>query len=228
MTVQELAARNRAAKLAQLDRLRPAYHTAKAAEDAIYSARKDAKGLRSGHELMSKLKFIPGFFPTPADVVSRMIESADLFPGCVVLEPSAGKGNIALEVLKRGAHVTCVERNHQLAEHLRSLSQKWEVLCADFMECFDREACGVCLPVAVFDRILMNPPFENRQDVAHIKHAHQFLKRGGRLVAIASSTGASILEPWVSERGGTVEPLPAGSFRTSERPTGVNCSMIVI
>ena len=39
-----------------------------------------------------------------------------------------------------------------------------------------------------WDRILMNPPFENGQDMQHIKHCYDtFLKEDGILVAIASS-----------------------------------------
>jgi len=42
---------------------------------------------------------IAGYFPTPKDLVSRMIEQAGPQPGEVILEPSAGKGSIA-EVIR--------------------------------------------------------------------------------------------------------------------------------
>ena len=49
------------------------------------------------------------FFPTPADVVARMIEVAYLKPGMDVLEPSAGRGAIAGAVAALGCHVDCME-----------------------------------------------------------------------------------------------------------------------
>ena len=39
-----------------------------------------------------------------------------------------------------------------------------------------------------YDRIVMNPPFEKRQDTRHIDHALDLLAPGGRLVAIASGS----------------------------------------
>lgn len=38
---------------------------------------------------------IPGFFPTPPAVIERMLEAAEIEPGHLVLEPSAGKGDLA-------------------------------------------------------------------------------------------------------------------------------------
>ena len=38
---------------------------------------------------------IPGYFPTPRDIVERMVTLADIRPGNTILEPSAGKGSIA-------------------------------------------------------------------------------------------------------------------------------------
>lgn len=42
---------------------------------------------------------IPGFFPTPRPVISRMLELIEIEPGEYVLEPSAGKGDI-LDMLR--------------------------------------------------------------------------------------------------------------------------------
>ena len=69
--------------------------------------------------------------------------------------------------------------------------------------------------------------FENRQDVAHIQRAFEFLKPGGRLVAIASSTSGARLDSWAGDHGGYIEPMELGAFKTSERPTGVNCAWVI-
>ena len=35
-----------------------------------------------------------------------------------------------------------------------------------------------------YDRIIMNPPFSNRQDAEHVRHAYELLRPNGRIVAI--------------------------------------------
>jgi 16S rRNA G1207 methylase RsmC len=40
--------------------------------------------------------------------------------------------------------------------------------------------------LGTFDRIIMNPPFENAIDIKHIKHALTMLNPGGRIVALCA------------------------------------------
>jgi phospholipid N-methyltransferase len=56
---------------------------------------------------------LPGFFPTPRPVISRMLELAEIKDGDRVLEPSAGKGDI-LDMIREqhpDASVTAIEQN---------------------------------------------------------------------------------------------------------------------
>jgi hypothetical protein len=96
----------------------------------------------------------------------------------LVLEPSAGKGNIA-DII-RDQHGTSIqlhtiERCVTLSEILRL--KGFEVVGADFIE-----DCGR----SDYDRVVMNPPFEDSQDIQHVMHAYDRLKPGGRLVSIMS------------------------------------------
>jgi 16S rRNA G1207 methylase RsmC len=72
-----------------------------------------------------------------------------------------------------------------------------------------------------YPRILMNPPFANGQDVAHIKHAIKFLAapgfdphmmgdKGGRLVAICANGPRQQAE--LRPLATTWEELPEGTF----------------
>jgi len=173
------------------------------------------KEIKTGIQQMQRLKHVPGFFPTPRPIVERMIRLCGPIAGKTVLEPSAGKGNIAEQLRAVGALVTCVEQNWELFEILRK--KGFDCAAMDFLK-FGGHAW--------FDFVVMNPPFERRQDVAHIQHAFTLLRPGGRLVALASSTGAEALRTWAEERNGELIPLEPGSFQTSERPTGVNCSIV--
>lgn len=166
---------------------------------------------------------IPGFFPTPAPVVNFMLERAEIVSGMSVLEPEAGAGHIAVELRKRGVDLTLIERNYGLCEILRE--QGFAPICADFLEWQTEKR---------FDRILMNPPFENLQDVNHVLHARQFLAKGGVQVAIMGAGAffrndkkSVAFREWLAPRG-TYEKLPSGIFQISDRPTGVQSYLVCI
>lgn len=88
-----------------------------------------------------------------------------------------------------------------------------------------------------YDRIIMNPPFSDRRDAEHVRHAYMLLKPGGRLVAImgegvffGQDKKAQAFREWLDEVGGTSEKLEEGSFMDPSLPvnTGVNARMVVV
>lgn len=119
-----------------------------------------------------------GAFNTSEEIAARVVDKAELFDGCTVLEPSAGTGMLAKEARKQGARVTCIEIQPGLAAGL----------CRDGFDTYERNFLD-CDPSAYpsFDRIVMNPPFDRGRDCDHVRHAFRFLKPGGRLVAIMSA-----------------------------------------
>lgn len=195
---------------------------------ALLDAPKDPAA-ESGEQLRRKLddlRFakIPGYFPTPAALVDRMIDESGVKPGVRVLEPSAGSGNIANAAKAAGLAVSCFEKWHSLADVLKL--QGHEVTQGDFLEV---EAPAD--PEAAFDCVLMNPPFENGQDIEHVLHAYRFLKPGGVLVSImsasvsfASSRKAEAFRAFIDDTGGELIALPSGSFKESD--TGVETVMV--
>lgn len=173
---------------------------------------------------------IPGFFPTPRAIVEEMVSRAGLGPGMSVLEPSAGKGDIADVIREKcpSCQLTLVEYNGSLIEILRA--KGYMPVPADFLNYAPLQAHGT------FDRVLMNPPFENGQDVDHVRHAFQLLKPGGRLIAImgehcffGSEKKCSDFRDWLDTVGES-EKLPEGSFTGAGAfvQTGVNARMVTI
>ncbi|MBU1003035.1 MAG: PLxRFG domain-containing protein [Proteobacteria bacterium] len=169
-------------------------------------------------------KKIPGFFPTPARIVGRMIEEAGIEPGMKVLEPSAGKGSIADKIREAepGADLDTVEQNHSLRGILEAKGHR--LVGSDFLEHQEN-----------YDRIVMNPPFENHQDIEHVRHAYDLLKPGGRIVSIMSSgpffrsQRADVeFRSWLENIGATYEQLPEGTFKDSDVPTGTSTYMVTI
>lgn len=167
------------------------------------------ESLRGGVKVVSA----PQLFPTPAGLAERLVDEAGLSEGMTVLEPSAGTGAI-LKAIRNGSapvNVTAVEVRRDFT-HLDGLADR--VHFADFTECGPE--------LGRFDRILMNPPFENGADVEHVTHALGFLKEGGRLVAIMSAgvtfrqdRRTSDFRRMVDDCGGTIEELPADAFKES-------------
>jgi predicted RNA methylase len=153
-----------------------------------------------------------------------MISLADLEPGMEVLEPSAGEGAIASTVAGLGCVVDCIEQNAKRAGVIYEAGYARTVTLADFLAVPQR---------AAYDRVIMNPPFADKADIAHVRHALGFLRPGGLLIAVMAN-GAAFREDratasfrdLVSDAGGTIEPLPEGAFK--ESGTGVRTVLAVI
>lgn len=190
-------------------------------------------------ELEAKIRFsnIPGFFPTPKPVIDRMLDLAEVDnrPGCWVLEPSAGKGDIADAIRARSPQATlwAVEVNHTLCEILEVKGHRRLDGGNDFlaMESPYRDGIGS------WHRIIMNPPFEKAQEIDHVRHAYRWLDIGGRLVSVMSPGPFSRndrksveFREWLDRVGAEVEDLPAGSFSGADafRQTGVSTKLVVI
>lgn len=152
------------------------------------------------------------FFPTPNDVIDKLMFFARIRRLDRVLEPSAGDGAIAQYLKGLGcADVQCCEIQEGKAHKLRGLG--FPVWHGDFM---------TTSPEPRFDRVVMNPPFSKRQEIHHVFHASKFLKPGGILAAVMSA-GVVFREDklttsfrnFVANHGGSIEPLPDDSFRLS-------------
>ncbi|WP_367198741.1 DUF4942 domain-containing protein [Amorphus sp. 3PC139-8] len=168
-----------------------------------------------------------GDFPSPPAVVSRVLSEAQIAPGLSVLEPSAGKGNLALAAADAGAIVDCFEIQAVHADALATDPRIRSCQCRDFLDVD---------PAAYphrYDRIVMNPPFDRGWDIVHVLHALQFLAPGGLLVSVMSA-GTEFREDRASrhfrslleDHNGTMWDLPAASF--SEVGTNVHALLCVI
>jgi predicted RNA methylase len=167
--------------------------------------------IESGKTESQQQKF-QAFF-TPNELAMKVAKMADV-KGKDILEPSAGDGALADACRELGAKsVCCVEINPECA---RGLDERFVTTEMDFLKL-------VPIPEWPFDRVVMNPPFTKGQDIKHVNHALQFLKPGGKLVAIMAGNDKSkwfdSLE-WCYE----IEDVPAGAFKES----GTNVTTIIV
>lgn len=191
-----------------------------------------------------------GFYPTPdpaADFVMREVPILQLAdkPPLTILEPSAGTGNLARRCVRTLDHmlrtssyrrddleknyrfdnqVDCVEIQPALADRLKAEGVYRRVINADFLALKPD-------PANLYDRIVMNPPFDRERDIDHVMHALKFLKPEGFLMAIMSAgtefretRKARAFRELMAKKKARWSDLPARSF--SE--VGTNCNTIMI
>lgn len=169
---------------------------------------------------------IPGFFPTPPQLIDKLLELADIQEGENVLEPSAGIGSICdkIKSLELNNKIHAIELQHSCYEILEA--KGYELLSRDFMQYQNG---------GTFNKIVMNPPFENLQDIDHIKHAYDLLAPNGRIVCVmannknGSRQKINEFNEWLDNVGGYYE-VNEESFNGSDsfRQTGVSTITVVI
>lgn len=149
------------------------------------------------------------YFPTPDALADRLVAAADVRAGHVVLEPSCGDGALLRAIYRRCAPAKCVAVE---------LDADRKVDCDKAVELFRADFTGFSTGF-LFDRVVMNPPFQGGADVSHVTRALSLLKSHGRLAAIMSPGFTFRAEAkYVAFRKllelscGNVTPLPAGSF----------------
>ena len=171
-----------------------------------------------------------GFFRTPRPVVEQMIGLIGVTIG-MALEPSAGDGAIAdvvAELYPDRSFIVCVEKSEQ-----RAVTLKAKGYCHTFVEDFLAMNLFEFGYDSGFDRIFMNPPFENGQDIDHVLHAYSLLTASGAMAAIMSEgtffrsdNKAKAFREWLASVDSRYWPLPEGTFRGSG--TKVKARLVVI
>lgn len=116
------------------------------------------------------------FYPTPENVIEEMLKVSDV-AGKIILEPSAGTGNIVDYCNKMGAKevLTC-EINDKFRE---ILAKKSQIVGKDFLELKAED-------ISHIDMIVMNPPFYTIKK--HILHAWDIAPGGCEIVSLAKSS----------------------------------------
>lgn len=168
-----------------------------------------------------------GFYPTPDILVSEMLNKADWGGVKYVLEPSAGRGDIAeqaraLLYQSDKENIDCIEIDANLRHVLKGKS--FRVVHDDFLSftCFKK-----------YDLIVMNPPFFDGDK--HLLKALEIVKNGGQVVCLLNAE--TLLKPYMNTRKVLASQLKAygadivfktGDFKEAERPTAVNIALVYV
>lgn len=167
--------------------------------------------LKEGHSIDKKV--LTQAYYTPPELAAQLCRKAHVRAWHRVLEPSAGSGNIVRAALDMGAEPAlcwAVELDGSVVDQL---PQGVPFIVRNFLD--------VLAFPHLFDAIVMNPPFQNDQDIKHVLHAVKFLRRGGRLVSVMmnNQTRKAFEAMLVTfKKMGLdcrIDPLPDESFKSS-------------
>lgn len=179
------------------------------------------------------------YFPTPPDVARQAIELASISGTMRILEPSAGKGNIA-DAIKELYPSTVIDVC-EIAEHNQKIltMKGYNLVGTDFLEygITGRNAQGLPIydPTIRYDAIVMNPPFQQGMDWEHIEHAYNLLKTDGVLVAIAPGNSyvglgreATEKRTTIEKRDGTIDIISAKDYNKQMEFTSLTIDIALI
>lgn len=168
------------------------------------------------------IKKVLGQFDTPPELAQEIVATA--FDGLTgelrVYEPSCGVGNIVGAIRK-------VALGREAPTHIFGNEidpVRFKAAQAAYFQAggLSNHDFLTVEPNPVFDLVVMNPPFAKQADIAHVRHALKFLKRGGKLVSIMSA-GVTFREDrksrefreLVANSEGAIKPLPDSAFKSS-------------
>lgn len=166
---------------------------------------------------------VPDFFPTPPELIDRMLEFANVQPHHRCLDPEGGAGDICLAVRALGVSaIDCFEINLDLHQALTLLG--FQPHGRDFL---------AATPRPIYDRVLMNPPFSGDAYIDHVRAAYNWLAPGGELVAVLPNgyCGSRITKrreftDWLDDLGVDSYDNLANAFTKSDRSCGVSTHLI--
>ena len=177
------------------------------------------------------------FYPTPEALADRLLAGIDWRFVQSVLEPSAGKGDLARSVVDRiqrgrwhakredavkACDIDCIEIDPVLRQTLEG--QGFRVVHDDFLG-FETQKR--------YHLIVMNPPFD--QGEKHLCKALQMVQRGGMVRCILNaetlrnpfSEGRKTLARELADCGAKIEYV-SGGFAKAERRTDVEVALVSV
>lgn len=161
-------------------------------------------------------------YPTPQETIYKMLQYFDV-NNKVILEPSAGKGDIINVLIQEGAKdVLYCEKSEAMQKILNGLGR---FMCADFLDLKAEQISHV-------NAIIMNPPFS--EGVKHVLHAYEIAPAGATIISLINSSNLKNeysndrkqLNTLILQNGSTLDL--GKCFDNAERSTNVDVTLIWI
>lgn len=207
-----------------------------------YSEHSDTVAAAAANSRAADLRRLPsfdnsGFYPTPSKLAGKMLSCVDWKNVFAILEPSAGKGDLAdavsafarnyrnsrrISFNENDTYIDCIERDSDLAALLRG--KGLHVVHDDFLTFRSFKQYDLCI---------MNPPFDSGDE--HLLHALSLMERGGQIVCLLNAE--TIRNPYTNRRKVLLQQLNEhnariefieNAFRHAQRPTDVEIALVYV
>lgn len=182
------------------------------------------------------------FYPTPPALIEKLLDGIDWYTVGCALEPSAGKGDIALAAARKMCRDSYIGRQNpenverlmgvvdfdciEIDPYLRHQLEErgFRVVHDDFLNYWTYKR---------YNLIVMNPPFD--QGAAHLLHAIELMQNGGKIRCLLNAE--TIRNPYTNERkrlldilhkGGAKIQFLSGEFEDAERKTSVEVALVAL
>lgn len=185
------------------------------------------------------------FYPTPPDLVDRMLLGIDAYELTAVLEPSAGRGDILNGIDRKLARFT---RNYggsvnhfdidaiEIDPNLRAiLKERFHANINSSLQVFHivHDDFLTFEPIKEYSHIIMNPPFSNGD--VHLLKAIDVMSHGGKIICLLNAETIrnpytptrKILADKLNELEAEIEYIE-DAFKNADRPTDVEVALIRI
>lgn len=173
--------------------------------------------------------FNANFYPTPAKLISKMLEGIELYPLNNILEPSAGKGDIVDYIDRKvksnrynKVDIDTIEIEPELKLILKGKGYK--VVHDDFLSYDSYKR---------YDLVVMNPPFD--EGGKHLLKALELQQDGGRVICLLNAE--TLKNPHSNIRKDLVRKLEEydaevefieNAFADAERKTNVEIALVKV
>ncbi|WP_349764111.1 DUF4942 domain-containing protein [Fusobacterium sp. SYSU M8D902] len=167
------------------------------------------------------------FYPTPQEIIIKMIEKIEKEKALNILEPSAGKGNLIEGLNEYNKYYNKIKINSldclEIDNNLRAIlkDKKFNLIGSDFLNFNTYKE---------YDLILMNPPFENGEK--HLLKAISLIENsGGQIICLLNAE--TLKNPYSNYRKVLMNKLEnaeieliKNAFGGAERKTNVEVALI--
>ncbi len=153
------------------------------------------------------------YFPTPIELILKMIDLCNLTSNMYICEPSAGRGHIAEKIKAITDNVDVCEFMPENREILTK--NGFNIVADDFLK---------YMPENKYDCIIANPPFSKGQDIKHVKHMLKCVKNNGIVVSIISESSYQKNESFFQKQNAYISEKIDNAF--TDENTGVSVRIV--
>lgn len=175
------------------------------------------------------------FFATPQLLAEKMVMLADIQPHHRILEPSAGQGAI-IEAIHRYQDLN--QQELSIVDYYELMDINRDILEKKFGNpvralLVGHDFMGEPVEIAMYDRVIANPPFTKGQDMDHINLMYRYCKPGGKIISLCSNSWQfagskkhQAFKIWLEAIEADIEQIPEGAFK--ESGTNIATCLIII